>query len=528
MTRIFFAMNILLAYISGAPDRDEPYISLLPTGVCYLHACLKEAGFDSVLANFSAWPDAAIAHQLDAIRPAIVGISQWTHNRHASLALARLVRRTLPASTIIMGGAHATFCFQEILRPGSPVDIVVMGEGEETLRELVACHAEGRDWHHTTGIAFRQGAEVRINPHRPLLHELDRLPVPARYLDGAIGVDRDLQPEFILTARGCPFVCHFCSSPGFWSRQIRFRSPGHMVDEILYIRDQYGLIYFSLRDDTFTADRSRAIAFCRQLIDRKAHILWNCQSRVSALDEELLMWMKRSGCECVQLGVESGSPRILAMLGKLIEPAQVETVAGLIRRVGINLSVYLISDVPGETADDINQTIGLLRRIQADDGYVSPLAYYPGTRLFEEAVASGRVKRELFEENRDAAVYASGGPGRNADRLLKAISRHAPGDAERFRHQKALLGYCYTTNVLAGEWYRQNGDEELAEQEFREITEQQPDNPWGWYLLGELYDATGRTRQAMACHSRVLALVPNHGPSRSALAAREATKKSGA
>lgn len=521
-------MKILLAYISGAPDRDDPYISLLPTGVCYLHASLREAGFDSVLANFSAWSDTAIARQLRAIRPAMVGISQWTHNRHASLALARLVRRTLPESTIVMGGGHATFCFREMLGPDSPVDLVVMGEGEETLGELAACHAAGEGWRDVAGIAFRDGGQVSVNPPRPLLRDLDRLPAPARYLDDAIGIDCDLQPEFILTARGCPFVCHFCSSPGFWNRHVRFRSPGPMVDEILYIRDHFGLIYFSLRDDTFTADRGRAIAFCRQLIDRKAHILWNCQSRVSALDEELLVWMKRSGCECVQLGVESGSPRILAQLGKLIAPPEVERVAGLIRRVGINLSVYLISDVPGETADDIDQTIALLRRTQADDGYVSPLAYYPGTRLFEEAVASGRVKREVFDENRDAAVYATGQPGRNGERLLKAVTRHAPRDGARFQRHKEVLGYCSTTNVLAGEWFRQNGDDRSAEREFREITEQQPDNPWGWYLLGELYSATGRRGQARDCFRRVVELVPKHGPSRAALAALGGTKKSGA
>jgi anaerobic magnesium-protoporphyrin IX monomethyl ester cyclase len=511
-------MKILLAYISGTSDRDDPYINLLPTGLCYLHSCLREAGFDAVLANFSAWSDVAMGDQLADMRPDIVGISQWTHNRHASLDLARLVRRTIPASTVVMGGGHATFCYRDILREGTPVDVVVMGEGEETLLELAACRSAGKDWRHVKGIAFRDDGTLAVNPPRPSLGNLDRLPVPARYLDDSIGVDRELQAEFILTARGCPFVCHFCSSPGFWNRQVRFRSPEHIVDEILYIRDRYGLIYFSLRDDTFTADRSRAMAFCRLLIDRNARILWNCQSRVSALDEELLVWMKRAGCECVQLGVESGSPRILDMLGKLIAPGEVETVAGLIRRVGINLSVYLISDVPGETESDINQTVELVRRMRPDDGYVSPLAYYPGTRLFEEAVGTGRVARDIFETNRDAAVYASGRPGRNSRRLLKALASHAPETENRFRRQKRLLGYCYVTNVLAGEWYRHNGDDETAEREFREITEQQPDNPWGWYLLGELYDAGGAMMEAAGFYRRVLTLVPNHGPARAALA----------
>ncbi|MBI2355112.1 MAG: cobalamin B12-binding domain-containing protein [Deltaproteobacteria bacterium] len=514
-------MKILLSYISGAPGRDDPYISLLPTGLCSLHACLREAGFDASLANFSGWKDEAVIRQLETLKPDIVAISQWTHNRHASMELARLVRRVAPGCIVVMGGGHATFRYQEILRQGSPVDIVALGEAEATLVELAGRRGEGRGWSDIRGIAFSRAGEVVVNPPRPPLADLDRLPFPSSSLEHSIGVDLDRQLEFILTARGCPSACRFCSSPGFWDRRVRFRSPENIVAEILCIRDRHGLIYFSLRDDTFTADRSRTIAFCRLLIERRANILWNCQSRVNALDEELLVWMKRAGCECVQLGVESGSPRILAMLGKAITPLQVEQAAAQIRKVGINLSVYLISDVPGETEADIAQTMELIRRIRTDDGYVSPLAYYPGTRLFEEAVAAGRVSRGIFEESREAALYAAGKPGRNSRRLLRALAGHAPRDAGRFQRQKELLGYCHATNVLAGEWHRQRGDTKAAEREYREITVEQPDNPWGWYLLGELYDELGEGKTATQCYRTVLGIVPEHGPSRSALAAKK-------
>jgi len=514
-------MKILLCYISGAPDRTDAYISLLPAGLCYLHACLMETGFDTVLANFSGWPDTDIVQQLTTLKPDVVGISQWTHNRHASYDLARLVSRSIPGSTVIMGGGYATFSCDEVLRNDSQVDIVVQREGEETLLELAKRLAEGRDWCDVRGIAFRRDGKVVVNPPRPPFGDLDRLPFPARYLEHSIGVDREMQSEFVLTARGCPSACRFCSSPGFWSRRVRFRSPESIVDEILYIRDRYGLIYFSLRDDTFTSDRMRSIEFCRLLIERKANILWNCQSRVSAIDEELLVWMKRGGCECIQLGVESGSPRILGMLGKTITPRQVESAAALVKKVGINLSVFLISDVPGETRDDIDQTIELLRRIRPDDGYVSPLAYYPGTQMFEDAVAAGRVSRDVFEKSRDAAVYAVARPGRNSGRLLKALASHVSRDGRLFQKQKLLLGYCYTTNVLAGEWHRQNGDVAAAEREYREITEQEPDNPWGWYLLGELFDELDNSVMARGCYRKVLALLPNHAPSRSAITAKK-------
>ena len=511
-------MNILLAYQSGASNRNDPYISLMPTGLCYLHACLLEAGHTSVLANFSAWPNSRIEKELAAIRPDMIGISQWTHNRHVSMELAGRCRRLLPECLLVMGGGHATFCYKDVLFAGSPVDIVVRGEAEGTLLELAGRTTKHEEWHDIDGIAFRQGDYVVVTAPREPLANLDSLPLPARFLDSSIGVDLELQPEFIVTTRGCPSACHFCSSPAFWGRKVRFRSPQAIVDEIAYIRQKYGLIYFSIRDDTFTADRRRVIEFCSLLIQQHVDILWNCQSRVNAIDRELIITMKRAGCECIQLGVESGSPRILQQLGKNIAPAQIEQACSLIREVGINLSIYLISDIPGETAEDVQQTISLVRRIHPDDGYVSPLAYYPGTQLYTDAVASGAADAEIFTDRHDSALYAADMPHTSA-RLLKELSKCRQDRPGRFNRQKERLGYCFTTNVIASESYRRNGNYSAAEQELLEITIQQPDNPWGWFLLGELHEERDKRAKAVYCFERVLAIVPQHRPSKTALLA---------
>jgi len=227
--------------------------------------------------------------------------------------------------------------------------------------------------------------------------------------------------------------------------------------------------------------------------------------------------MKRAGCECVQLGVESGSPRILSQLGKAISPLQAERAASIVRKAGISLSVYLISDVPGETAADRDATTALMRRIWPDDGYVSPLAYYPGTKLFSEAVAGGQIKADVFQKKRAAAVYAAGTPGNGARALLRVLAGRREDDRRRFECQKRFLGYCYTTNVLAGEYFRQHGDDAAAEREFREIIEREPDNPWGWFLLGELLSEQGSHDRAAECYRHVLTRVPNHTPSHLAL-----------
>jgi radical SAM superfamily enzyme YgiQ (UPF0313 family) len=511
-------MKILLAYQSGLPNRRDPYVSLVPTGLCYLHACLREAGYDSILANFSAWPASRIKKELLTFKPDFIGISQWTHNRHISLELARMCRSLIPDSTIVMGGGHATFCYEDILIEGSPVDIVVRGEAESTLLELVARKSSGSEWQDIAGLAFRRCGTITVTHPLKFLDDLDRLPLPARYLDRSVGLDPALQSEFIVTTRGCPSACHFCSSPDFWGRRVRFRSPDAIVDEIKYIRQKYGLIYFSIRDDTFTADRRRVLEFCSQLQKHEVNILWNCQSRVTAIDEELVTEMKRAGCECIQLGVEAGSPRILQQLGKNITPPEIEQACAVIRRVGIHLSVYLISDVPGETGDEIRQTIKLIRHIHPDDGYVSPLAYYPGTQLYKDALASGSATTTIFTDSRQAALYVSSTPGGHSSvTLLKELTHNQQDDPERFKRQKMRLGYCYTTNVIAAEWYRQRGDYDNAEKELREITTMQPGNPWGWFLLGDLYSELGRINKGKELYAKVLSIVPKHGPSKAAL-----------
>ncbi len=510
-------MKILLTYQSGLPHRNDPYISLVPTGLCYLHACLAEAGYNSLLSNFSAWPPSRIKNELLTFRPDIIGISQWTHNRHNSLELARICREVLPDCTIVMGGGHATFCYEDILSEGSPVDIVVRGEGEATLLELVARLSSKTEWQDLAGLAFRLNGTITVTVPRNNLNDLDSLPLPGRYLDKSIGVDLELQPEFIVTTRGCPSTCYFCSSPEFWGRKVRFRSPAAIVEEIRYIRQKYGLIYFSIRDDTFTADRKRVLEFCALLQKQEINILWNCQSRVTAIDEELVIEMKRAGCECIQLGIESGAPHILQQLGKNITPSQIEHACALIREIGINLSIYLISGVPGETNDDINQTIELVRHIHPDDGYVSPLAYYPGTQLFKEALVAGNTTPGIFTDTDQAALYVSSTPIPSATRLLKELTRNQQKDSERFNRQKKRLGYCYTTNIIAGEWYRQRGEYDKAENELREITTRQPDNPWGWFLLGDLYTELGKQKKGKEHYTKVLSIVHEHGPSKAAL-----------
>lgn len=513
-------MTILLAYSSGTTIVDESttFSDLLPLGLCSLHAVLRSKGIDAHLANLSGMDRAQTAELFRRLSPDIVGFSLWTHNRHTTLQLAGLAKQICPQALVMAGGGHATHQAEPLLTSHPELDMIVIGEGEATLLELVEARASHRPLTEIPGIAIRQGNMVVRTSTRSRISDLDSLPYPSLYLHEANGVDLDLQPQFISTSRGCPSACRFCASPSFWGRTVRTRSPSSVVDEFLFLRHQFGMLYLSLRDDTFTADRRRTIELCRLLLERKAGMFWNCQTRVEVVDGEVLGWMKRAGCECVQLGVESGSPRILQQLGKRITPEQVRAACDAVHRVGLQLSVYLIAGVPGETEQDRQATQQLLRRIRPHDLQVAPLAYYPGTSLYSDALRHQQVVADLFEQQQSDALLALRDGNQWAARMLRAGSGLAPTLSSRtFTEQKKRLGYCAVTCLQAGDYHLQRGDWQRAEQEYREITDHEPEHPWGWLLLAELYDQTGQRQQSRGCYRKLLQLVPRHGQSLRAL-----------
>ena len=515
-------MKVLLAYKSHPEGASDPFTSLVPVGLLSLDAVLRERGHQATLANFSGFGWDRVRRALKELRPAVVGISQFTHNRADSLRLARLARELDPGCFVVLGGPHATHACLETLEGHPEIDAVVLGEGEATLTELLEAVAAGGGLAGVAGIAYREGGKALRTPPRAAIAELDALPIPGAHPGASIGVDYRRQLEFVITSRGCPASCLFCSSPLFWGRGVRFRSPRSVVEELRLLRERYGLVYFSFRDDTFTADRERVLEICRLLQQAGLGLLWNCQSRVTAVDEEMLIAMKRAGCECIQFGVESGSPAMLKALGKRITPADVEGAADAVRRVGINLSVYLITGVPGEGEADLGETVRLIGRIRPQDGQVSPLVYYPGTQLFARAVRNGTVPAGLFDADGGEGFLVRQDPfvERARRAVLKALGK-AAGKARfgrvEFARQRALVGYSFVTEMLHAELLEEEGDWEGALALQRGMIKAEPQNPWGVLLLGGGLGRLGRYSAAKSAYLAALELVPCHLPALHAL-----------
>ena len=520
-------MKIDLAYKCHDMGRMEFYSRFTPLGLGTIVALLRREGFEARIVNMSAWSWRQVSRYLDRECPDLLGISTFTFNRHESMRLAAMAKAARPDCLVVAGGPHASHMTHHLLKHYPAVGIIVRGEGEETLLELAQAASAGdlidrlprirglsyRSRAVTGGPAGEEGSDAPFidNPDRPVIADLDRLPHPAA--DPALeGVDTVSQFEFVITSRGCPAACTFCSSPDFWGRALRFRSADHMLQEVRLLRQRHGVVYLSVRDDTFTVNKRRVIDFCRGLIDSGIDLLWDCQSRVNAVDEERLVWMRRAGCTHIQYGVESGSPRMLARLNKGITLEEIRAAAAATRRVGLGLSIYLITGIDSETDVDLESTVRLIEEIRPHDGLVSPLTVYPGTGQYEDAKRRLGLSESFWLKDRSEAFFVRQDPWtRRSLRTLRAtlrrVSRCAAYGPEDFARQHALTGDCHALRLAIGEHYERRRPVR-AREEYMGLLRDNPDSLWARMRLGALAARRGRHVEAAGYYEAVTRLVP--------------------
>lgn len=508
------APRALLVYTSGPELADDYFARKIPVGLGILNAVLNQAGFGSQVGNFSRFTRERMVETLRREKPQVLGLSVFTFNRHPSVEVAAIAKELDPACYVVAGGPHVTHLDRDWLEAYPQFDAIVRGEGEDTMLELMRMLAAGDDPAGIAGLTARDraGRIVFAGP-RPAIDDLDRLPHNAAHLSRSIGIDVPDQLRYLITSRGCPGACTFCNTPDFWGRKVRFRSAADVMAELETMRERHGLVHVSIRDDTFTAHRPRTIEICQRLIDSGRYWLWDCQSRVNLVDQERLEWMKRAGCHHIQYGVESGSDGILKILQKDISAQQIRDAVAMSRDAGLVVSIYLIAGVPEETDEDIQATIALVRDILPHDGIVAPLAFFPGTRLYDQSKGYLSVDDSIWVKDPRAAIYVREDPeaARHFEELLVALhetgvrAAYGPTDFDRFDQR---FGFVFTTALQRSEWHRSRGDYDGAFAAATSIVEREPKNPWGHLRLADLHTEVGDDRAAAASRRRAKAIVP--------------------
>jgi anaerobic magnesium-protoporphyrin IX monomethyl ester cyclase len=506
-------VRTLLAYSAPRSGFGDEWMTFLPIGLGYLQATLKSRSFPCRVANLSGKTRKEVLTYFRAQNPAVLGVSMFTFNRKRSCELLAWAREACPQAVLLAGGPHPTHLAEEVFEDCPGLDAIVRGEGETSLLGIVErlqATPKSDLWRRTPGLILREGA----TPPQPPLEDLDTLGIPAEHLEADF-LDDVGQLAYLSTSRGCPAICNFCNTPEFWGTAIRFRSAPSVLRELRLLRERHGLTYFSFRDDTFTANRGRVLELMDGIQASGMHPLWNCQSRVNLVDEDRLVAMKRAGCEFMQFGVEHGSERVLALLDKGTDLRHARRALALLRKVGMNLGIYLITGIPGETWADVEETATLIRDTRPSDCQISPLALYPGTRMFDQFRTEGRIQRDFYRASGDAEIFARVDAHtekalRHLDRtaqLAKVKSRFLPAE---FAEQKRWLGFCMVTNLLCGETAEEQGSWLEAEAEYTEIIAREPTSPWGFMKRALLRQKLGQADRAGQDLAEVLALAPGN------------------
>ena len=415
-------MRVLLIY--PVPPRDRFPRGLwrstwVPTGLACIASSLQAAGHDVRVhmreeqlskRNFDwAAADAALRDELQSFRPDMVGLSVLTPAVPEAAQIARLAKDVCGDVVTVVGGAHPTALPERTLADCPAVDVVVVGEGEQTMVELAA-GGVGPD---VAGIVTREGNGVHRTPRRPVRQDLDALPE----IDyGLFDMDHNTTPHRwllryiptsatnIRTSRGCTNRCRFCAGHVVSGTGVRFRSPQRVAERIQHVVDRFGVQGIRFEDDTLGADPERLVVLCEELRRRGLHerIRWDGCLRVDQAEPGLLAAMKSAGCLQVEYGFESGSNEELRRLGKHATVEQNRRAVRLTKEAGLRVYANVMIGLPGETPRDVRETLRFLR--WAAPEVVSPamLRPLPGTPIFNELPAEVRDTMDwaLHEEHK--------------------------------------------------------------------------------------------------------------------------------
>ncbi len=381
--------------------------SMPPLGLMYLSASLKKEGFRNIVIldlQHARHPRKALSRHLRSLDPRVpqlIGFTMNTPTRFVVQEAIRLTKKLQPRALICAGGPHPTLDRESTLSSCEGLDFIVAGEGERTFVECARRLSEEFQVGSLEGVA---GTSLNIgsrNVHQeigPRIKDLDDIPLPDRdavdihsYRFEIPVLDPELQatlkPTTLISSRGCPYQCVFCSVADQWGHTTTYHSPQRVIEEVRILKERYGFNAVYFFDDTFTLDRNRVLEICERLLEARLGIHWFCEIRANTVDAELLGAMHRAGLRSAAVGVECGNPEILdRVVKKGITLEEATRAIDECRKLGIFVKAFFTYPYPGETLDDVRMTLRFIDTVKPDTFSMTKLIIYPGTPLYRYAV----------------------------------------------------------------------------------------------------------------------------------------------
>ncbi len=419
-SKISFNINVFqplgLAYVASVLDKNNYQVKILDA--------LAE-GFDQErIVNgrrMIGLSYSQIRKEIIKFNPDIVGVTApFSFQSHEAHEVVDLVKKIRPSIVTVVGGSHPTIQPEDMIG-NKNVDYVVRGEGEYVMLDLVRALERNRSVKNIKGLTYRgENGKVIDNQRGEPIMSLDELPFPSRHLlpmdkyfqaskkgrviDGLLAFGKNRTS--IITSRGCPFTCTFCSVHLTMTRIWRPRTPESVVEEIKSFVKDYKIEYFDILDDNFTLLPQRAKEICRLLIKEKLKVNWTTPNGIRAdrVDEELIILMKKAGCLGIKVAPESGNQEVLdKIIKKNLDLKKVKKVVALCKKHQLPVEAFFVIGFPEETESNIWDTINYgkeLRRLGCNYCYFFIATPYFGTEMYKNAVEKGYLNESLFYQNR--------------------------------------------------------------------------------------------------------------------------------
>ena len=381
-----------------------------PMGLLYLAASLERAGHTVAIvdANAHGWSVAEVIRRVAERDADLIGLTATTPTVGRAGRIAVGLRAAGYGGLLMLGGPHVTALPTKTLQHHPAFDAAALGEAEETIVEVAAAIEQGRDLREIAGLAVRTDDGIVRTPPRAGAPDIDALPRPARHLlqpphDHIAAYNSPDGKSFavVVASRGCPAPCTYCNVPGMFGKRIRRRDPADVADEVAELVAT-GVRFVDFIDDTFTWSRRWVLELCGELRKRALHerVSWLCLTRVDRVTPDLLEAMSGAGCKRIEMGIECASTHGLDALHKGIDEKQVAAAFAAARAAGLETLAFAMVNVPGEGRADIALTERLLHRVDPDYLQLTICTPYPGTPLYERALADGRLRTRDFDDFR--------------------------------------------------------------------------------------------------------------------------------
>ncbi len=405
-------------------------------GIAILAAVVRKEGYrtaiiDAVSLNYNV---KQVVDEVVSLKPRYIGLTAMTHNITSVAYLSEIFKRLLPEAKIILGGVHITAATEMTYKKyPSLFDACVIGEGEDTICELLRALDGKRSLENILGVAWREeDGTVRKTARRPDIKDMDRLPFPAWDLLPSMNDAHGYGTTFIsagqgksnhlMTSRGCPAHCVFCDT-SVNGNALRGYSPEYVLEMMEILTKKYGVTDIQINDDTFVSLRKRMMKICDLMIENKINVSWSCDARVNSVTEEGISKMAEAGCWQIAYGVETGSQRVMDYLKKRITFEQIRTAFEITDKAGIENKGFFILGHPTETRESLEETVKFMLELPMDVVGCTFFTVFPGSPCYEgieqygsfnpdwsltntyscsNFIANGFTREELIALRRDA------------------------------------------------------------------------------------------------------------------------------